>query len=172
MNLFARGLGGVFSDSLNESFGMRGRLIAQTFLLLFEGIAVVIFARTDTLAAAVIVLVLFSLFVQAAEGASYGIVPYVDPVNMGSVTGIIGAGGNLGAVCFGLCFRNLSYEKAFVIMGSTTIVSSFLSFFIHIKGHAGLLYGEDQIVDKETGEIVEFDNDALDSRKRSEQPLV
>jgi NNP family nitrate/nitrite transporter-like MFS transporter len=173
MNLFARGLGGVISDSLNESFGMRGRLIAQTFLLLFEGIAVVVFSRTDTLAGAVIVLVLFSLFVQAAEGALFGIVPYVDPINMGSVTGIISAGGNVGAVCFGLCFRNLSYEKAFVIMGSTIIVSSFLSFFIRIKGHTGLVSGEDQIVDKETGEIIEFVNDALDSQgKRSEQPLV
>jgi NNP family nitrate/nitrite transporter-like MFS transporter len=79
MNLFARGLGGAFSDGLQESMGMRGRLIAQTMLLLFEGIAVVVFARTDTLAGAVIVLVLFSLFVQAAEGASYGNDPYVDP---------------------------------------------------------------------------------------------
>jgi NNP family nitrate/nitrite transporter-like MFS transporter len=172
MNLFARGLGGVCSDALNESLGMRGRIIAQTFLLLFEGIAVVVFARTDTLAGAVIVLVLFSLLVQAAEGASYGIVPYVDPINMGSVTGIVGAGGNLGAVCFGLAFRNLEYEKAFVIMGCTIIASSFLSVFIHIKGHSGLLSGEDRIVDKETGEIIEFDNDAVYSRKRSEESLI
>ena len=153
MNLFARGIGGVVSDALQESLGMRGRLIAQTLLLLFEGIAVVIFARTDTLAGAVIVLVLFSLFVQAAEGASYGIVPYVDPINMGSVTGIVGAGGNVGAVCFGMAFRNLEYEKAFVIMGVTIIASSFLSVFIHIEGHAGLISGEDQLMDKETGEL-------------------
>jgi NNP family nitrate/nitrite transporter-like MFS transporter len=158
MNLFARGIGGVFSDALQESMGMRGRLIAQTMLLLLEGIAVVVFARTDTLAGAVIVLVLFSLFVQAAEGASYGIVPYVDPINMGSVTGIVGAGGNVGAVCFGMAFRNLDYEKAFMIMGCSIIVSSFLSVFIHIKGHSGLLTGKDQLVDKETGEIVNMNS--------------
>jgi NNP family nitrate/nitrite transporter-like MFS transporter len=162
MNLFARGLGGVLSDSLNESMGMRGRLIAQTFLLLFEGVAVLVFARTDTLAGAVIVLVMFSLFVQAAEGASYGIVPYVDPINMGSVTGIVGAGGNVGAVCFGLCFRNMEYEKAFVIMGITIMASSFLSVFIHIEGHAGLLSGEDQVAEKkEPGNFIEFNDRML-----------
>jgi NNP family nitrate/nitrite transporter-like MFS transporter len=170
MNLFARGIGGVLSDSFNEALGMRGRIIAQTFLLLFEGIAVVVFARTDTLAGAVIVLVLFSLFVQAAEGTSYGIVPYIDPINMGSVTGIVGAGGNVGAVCFGLAFRNLEYETAFVIMGCSIIASSFLSVFIHIKGHAGLLSGRDQSVDKETGEIEDLDK--FDARKRDEEPLV
>ena len=153
MNLFARGIGGVVSDALQESLGLRGRLIAPIFLLLLEGILVVIFARTDSLAGAVIVLVMFSLFVQAAEGALYGIVPYVDPSSMGSVTGIVGAGGNLGAVCFGMAFRNLEYDKAFMIMGFTIIASSFLSVFIHIEGHAGLLSGEDQLMDKETGEV-------------------
>merc|ERR1712125_287089 len=29
MNLFARGLGGFFSDKLNQKMGMRGRLIVQ-----------------------------------------------------------------------------------------------------------------------------------------------
>jgi NNP family nitrate/nitrite transporter-like MFS transporter len=172
MNLFARGLGGVFSDGLNESFGMKGRIVVLTALLLLEGILVVIFSRTDTLAGAVIVLVLFSLFVQAAEGALYGIVPYVDPINMGSVTGIVGAGGNVGAVCFGLMFRNLEYERAFLIMGCTIIVSCFLSIFIHIEGHSGLLSGKDEVVNKETGEIVEFDIPETDSRKRPEEPLM
>jgi NNP family nitrate/nitrite transporter-like MFS transporter len=129
-----------------------------------------IFATTDTLAGAVIVLVMFSLFVQAAEGAVYGIVPYVDPANMGSVIGIVGAGGNVGAVCFGLTFRNLDYEKAFVIMGCAIIASSFLSVFIHIEGHAGLLSGEDRIVNNETGLIIEFDNDPL--KGDAAEPLV
>ena len=60
----------------------------------------------------------FSLFVQAAEGCStYGIVPYVDPPATGSIAGIVGAGGNAGAVRFGLGFRQLSYEAALMIMG-------------------------------------------------------
>jgi NNP family nitrate/nitrite transporter-like MFS transporter len=165
MNLFARGLGGVLSDTMNESMGMRGRLIAQSVLLLCEGVAVIVFAHTDTLAGAVIVLVMFSLFVQAAEGTSYGIVPYVNPRFTGSVTGIVGAGGNVGAVCFGLGFRNLDYDTAFSIMGASVIVSSVLSMFISIKGHRGLLNGEDVEVDKETGEIVDTGNDDNDQQE-------
>jgi NNP family nitrate/nitrite transporter-like MFS transporter len=157
MNLFARGLGGVLSDNFNESMGMRGRLIVQAVFLFLEGIMVLIFAQTDTLAGAVIVLVFFSLFVQAAEGTSYGIVPYVSPPFMGSVAGIVGAGGNVGAVLFGLVFRwELDYENAFTIMGSTIIASAFLTAFISIEGHRGLFHGEDLIVDKETGKIVEI----------------
>ena len=61
-----------------------------------------IFANTKSLGGSIVVLVFFSLFVQATEGTSYGIVPYVDPPNTGSIAGIIGAGGNTGAVGFGL----------------------------------------------------------------------
>jgi len=154
INLFARGLGGVFSDALNESMGMRGRIIAQASLLLGEGISVLVFAQTDTLAGAIIVLVLFSLFVQSAEGTSFGIVPYINPPYTGSVTGIVGAGGNVGAVCFGLGFRELSYSKAYNIMGYSVIASAILSACYSIKGHRGLLHGEDLVVNKETGEII------------------
>lgn len=83
MNLFARGLGGFCSDKMNAKFGMRGRLWAQTLLLLFEGGMVIIFANSNSLGGAIAILVFFSLFVQAAEGSSYGIVPYVDPPSTG-----------------------------------------------------------------------------------------
>ena len=154
INLFARGMGGVFSDALSESMGMRGRIIAQASLLLGEGICVLVFAQTDTLAGAIIVLVLFSLFVQSAEGTSFGIVPYINPPYTGSVTGIVGAGGNVGAVCYGLGFRELSYSKAYNIMGYSVIASAILSACYSIKGHRGLLHGEDLVVNKETGEII------------------
>merc|ERR1711943_15833 len=143
MNLFARGLGGALSDKMNASMGMRGRLWAQTILLLCEGALVLVFANTGTLGASITVMVFFSLFVQAAEGSSYGIVPYVDPPSTGSLAGIVGAGGNSGAVGFGMGFRQLDYEAAFTIMGITIMASSALSVFINIKGHAGLIWGKD-----------------------------
>merc|ERR1712151_903432 len=141
MNLFARGMGGFISDGLNAKMGMRGRLLAQSVLLLGEGIMVLIFANTNTLGIAIFVMVIFSLFVQAAEGSSYGIVPYVDPPSTGSIAGIVGAGGNTGAVCFGLGFRQLGYEKAFIVMGITIMASAVLSVFINIKGQSRLLCG-------------------------------
>lgn len=144
MNLFARGLGGFFSDKANARFGMRGRLWAQTIFLFAEGALVLVFANTNDLTAAIVVMVFFSLFVQAAEGSSYGIVPYVDPPSTGSIAGIIGAGGNTGAVCFGLGFRNLDYKDAFILMGVTIIASSVLSVCVCIPGSSKLFWGEDE----------------------------
>jgi NNP family nitrate/nitrite transporter-like MFS transporter len=143
MNLFARGLGGFFSDKMNARMGMRGRIIVQTGLLLMEGALVLVFATTNSLGGAIAVMIVFSLFVQAAEGSTYGIVPYVDPASTGSVAGIVGAGGSTAAVGFGMGFRQLSYESAFVIMGWTIIGSAVLSVFFKLKGHRSLLWGKD-----------------------------
>ena len=143
MNLFARGVGGFVSDKANARMGMRGRLWWQTICLIIEGIMVLIFANTTSLGLAIFIMVIFSSFVQAAEGSSYGIVPYVNPPVTGSIAGIVGAGGNTGAVGFGLGFRQLETKQAFVLMGSCIIASGFLSLFVCIKGHAGLFTGQD-----------------------------
>lgn len=72
MNLFARGFGGFFSDKASAKMGMRGRLWVQAILLLCEGAMVLIFANTGSLGPAICVMIVFSLFVQAAEGSTYG----------------------------------------------------------------------------------------------------
>jgi NNP family nitrate/nitrite transporter-like MFS transporter len=144
MNLFARGLGGFTSDKFNAKMGMRGRLIWQTICLCIEGVMVLVFAQTKSLGLAIFILVIFSSFVQAAEGSTYGIVPYVDPPSTGSIAGIVGAGGNTGAVCFGLCFRQLeSITTAFNIMGFSIFGAAAATFLIAIKGHRSILGGSD-----------------------------
>jgi NNP family nitrate/nitrite transporter-like MFS transporter len=162
MNLFARGLGGFFSDMANARMGMRGRIIVQTVLLLGEGALVLVFANTSSLGGAIAVMIVFSAFVQAAEGSSYGIVPYINPPATGSISGIVGAGGNSGAVGFGFGFRQLDYEQAFVIMGATIMGSAALSIFINIKGHRGLLWGTDDVVQKEKATLVVPEADVAD----------
>merc|ERR1719326_69245 len=149
MNLFARGVGGWLSDKGNSLYGMRGRLAWQTICLALKGALVLIFANTSQLGLAIFVMVIFSVFVQAAEGSSYGIVPYVNPPATGSIAGIVGAGGNTGAVAFGMCFRQLKYKTAFMLMGGVIIGSAFLSLFIFIQGHAGLVVGQDSEVIKD-----------------------
>jgi MFS transporter, NNP family, nitrate/nitrite transporter len=98
MNLFARGFGGFFSDYANARSGMRGRLWIQVLLLVGEGITLFLFVQASTLGGAIASLCFFSLFVQSSEGATFGIVPYVDVEYTGTVSGIVGAGGNIGAV--------------------------------------------------------------------------
>jgi MFS transporter, NNP family, nitrate/nitrite transporter len=150
MNLFARGAGGFFSDWANVSMGMRGRILVQSAFLFGEGALVLVFANSNSLPAAITIMVFFSLFVQAAEGSSFGIVPYVDPPSTGSISGIVGAGGNCGAVGFGLGFRQLEYKQAFNIMGITILVSCLSSLFFNIKGHRCILFGVDDLTTKKS----------------------
>lgn len=141
MNLFARGLGGYCSDKMNDKLGMKGRLYAQFVLLLAEGIMVFVFNRTKTLGASIAAMVFFSAFVQACEGSTYGIVPYVNPPATGSIAGIVGAGGNSGAVAFGMCFRQLSNKSAFDIMAASICGSAILTILIFIKGQSNFFQG-------------------------------
>ncbi|GAX22385.1 hypothetical protein FisN_8Hh371 [Fistulifera solaris] len=145
MNLFARGMGGVFSDLFNAKMGMKGRILIHTLFLLGEGILVMVFANTKTMSSAIVVMIFFSLCVQAAEGTSFGIVPYIDPPATGAISGLVGGGGNCGAVAFGMAFRELSYEKAFMIMGFFIIGSAILSLFIKIKGCSSLILGGEDV---------------------------
>mmetsp|Transcript_21525 Transcript_21525/g.32883 ORF Transcript_21525/g.32883 Transcript_21525/m.32883 type:complete len:481 (+) Transcript_21525:181-1623(+) len=138
MNLFARGVGGFWSDYGYVRKGMKGRLQIHFLMLVGEGIMILIFNQTGTLAGSVMVMIVFSLFVQAAEGTTYGIVPYVDRKYVGSVSGIVGAGGNVGATAFGLVFRNLEYETAFLIMGASILFSSLLTVCVSIEGESDL----------------------------------
>merc|ERR1712185_316477 len=55
----------------------------------------------------VFVMIMFSLCVQAAEGLHYGIVPYVSRPALGIVSGMVGAGGNLGSV---IALRSFFFE--------------------------------------------------------------
>ena len=143
MNLFARGLGGFASDMACATHGIRGRLWVQVVCLVAEGALVCVFSVTDTLASAIVVMAAFSIFVQAAEGSTFGIVPYIDYSVTGSISGIIGAGGNSGAVAFSLVFRQFSNRTSFFVMGCTILVSSILSAFVFIPGHKSLFCGED-----------------------------
>jgi hypothetical protein len=55
--------------------------------------------------------VCFSLMVQASEGATFGVVPFVSKRSMGVVSGFVGAGGNAGSVITqALFFNSDKYE--------------------------------------------------------------
>ena len=143
MNLFARGIGGFCSDMSSATQGMRGRLWVQVVTLIAAGGLVCVFSISQTLPTAIVVMAMFSIFVQAAEGSTFGIVPYVDHLVTGSISGIVGAGGNVGGVIFSLLFREYDNQTAFLIMGSLVLTSSLLTAFIQIPGHRSLLCGAD-----------------------------
>jgi MFS transporter, NNP family, nitrate/nitrite transporter len=142
-NIFSRLSGGWVSDICNRRWGMRGRLVLQCCILLATASFVLLFAHTKQLWLSIFVMCFFSITVQATCGTSFGIVPYIDPANTGSVSGIVGAGGNIGAVGFGLAFRQLNYRLAFKIMGFTIYGAALTTLFVKIKGCSNLFGGVD-----------------------------
>jgi len=128
MNLFARTLGGVFGDRAGIKRGLRGRVAFLGIVLLCEGLALMLFSRIDLLPLAIANLVVFSLFTQMSEGATYSVVPFINKRNLGLVAGIVGAGGNAGAVAAGFLFRSesLTTQSALLILGAFVCVASFL----------------------------------------------
>ncbi|MBM4336128.1 MAG: MFS transporter [Deltaproteobacteria bacterium] len=128
MNLFARPLGGWLSDRVGSSRGVTGRATLLGLLLLFEGFALLAFSRANALWLAIPALLVVGLFVKMSNGATYGVVPFLNRRALGSVTGIVGAGGNAGAVAAGFLFRDesLATQDAFLVLGAiVTFVSAF-----------------------------------------------
>jgi NNP family nitrate/nitrite transporter-like MFS transporter len=126
MSIFARTLGGFLSDRSSHRWGAPGRVRLLFWLVLAEGASLMWFARMDLLPLAIAALLVFSVFVKMAEGATYGLVPFVNRAALGSVAGIVGAGGNVGAVAAGFMFRSesLAYEQVFFVFGVViTLVS-------------------------------------------------
>lgn len=130
MNLFARALGGIVSDRVGRKFGMRGKGLLLAGVLLFEGFGLILFAQSGTLLAAIVSMLSFALFLKMANGATYGIVPFVNTKNVGLVSGIVGAGGNFGGMLFGFLFKSnsITYVQAFTYIGYTVIAVSLVIF--------------------------------------------
>ncbi|MCY4351971.1 MAG: NarK family nitrate/nitrite MFS transporter [Gemmatimonadetes bacterium] len=126
MNIFARTLGGFFSDKVAANWGLKGRVWFLGVVLFVEGVALIIFSQMTWLPLAVVTMIGFSLFVQMSEGATYGIVPFINKKALGAVTGIIGAGGNAGAVAAGFLFRaeSLTTQEALFYLGAVVLVAS------------------------------------------------
>ena len=119
MNIFARTLGGLFGDRCGIRWGLRGRVWFLGAVLLVEGMALILFSRMGVVYLAIPTLVLFSLFVQMSEGATFSVVPFVNKKALGAVAGIVGAGGNAGAVAAGFLFRSegIEAQDAFLYIG-------------------------------------------------------
>ena len=135
MNLFARTLGGIFGDKFGIKFGLKGRVMFLGVVLLVEGIALMVFSQMATLFLAVGAMIVFSLFVQMSEGATFSVVPFVNRKALGSVAGIVGAGGNAGAVAFGFLFRaeSISYQEGLLFVGVTVLLASALVFLVRFS---------------------------------------
>jgi NNP family nitrate/nitrite transporter-like MFS transporter len=144
MNIASRGFGGYMSDYANTHMNMRGRLLVQFCTLLMEGLMIVTFSQMNDLGPAIAVLTFFGFFAQMGAGTTFGFVPFIDPANNGGVYGAVGAGGNMGAIFWGLCFLyswGSADQDTLKNLGYIVIAISFTTFAINIPGHSMLIGG-------------------------------
>lgn len=135
MNLFARALGGIVSDRFGIRWGLRGRTLLLGATILLEGLGLVLFSRMTWLPAAVASMMLAGLFVKMSNGATYSLVPFVNKRAIGAVAGIVGAGGNLGAVLAGFLFKtpSITWPQALLMLGGIVAVSSVFAFAVRFS---------------------------------------
>jgi NNP family nitrate/nitrite transporter-like MFS transporter len=139
MNLFARPLGGLVSDSLSRRYGHRGRHWARFGSQLCVGLMLITFSRIGGTAVGpgLATMVVFSLCVQMAEGAQFAIVPFVGEHlrALGPVAGIVGAGGNFGAVMWSLIYARYAGDAdaraPFLVHGYCVLATALVIPLIH-----------------------------------------
>jgi NNP family nitrate/nitrite transporter-like MFS transporter len=137
MNLFARSLGGIVGDRFGLRFGLRGRVSWLFVVLLCEGLALMLFSQMQVLAWAIPALLVAGLFVKMANGATYAVVPFVNRKALGPIAGIVGAGGNVGAVLAGLLFGgNLAWPAALLVLGVLVTAASFAVLSVRFSAEA------------------------------------
>jgi NNP family nitrate/nitrite transporter-like MFS transporter len=126
--IFARTLGGFAGDRFGQRFGLRGRVATLACVLAAEGLALVVFSQMGALPFAVVSLAVFGLFTHMSAGATYAVAPFVRRDAVGAVTGIVGAGGNAGAVAAGFLFRSSDFtmQTAFLVLGVAVMASAAL----------------------------------------------
>jgi NNP family nitrate/nitrite transporter-like MFS transporter len=123
--LFARALGGIVSDKFARARGLDGRTMLLFFMMLGEGVGLLWFARAESVTMAVLAMLVFGLFTHMACGATYALVPFVDRKSLGGIAGIVGAGGNVGAVAAGFLMKGVGdVQESLSILGIVAMVSA------------------------------------------------
>jgi NNP family nitrate/nitrite transporter-like MFS transporter len=123
--LFARAVGGILSDRFARLRGLDARTQLLFALMVGEGVGLLWFSTTSTATMAIVAMITFGLFTHMACGATYALVPFIDRKSLGGVAGIIGAGGNVGAVAAGFLLKSMgNVQTCFRTLGMCVLASS------------------------------------------------
>lgn len=133
--LFARALGGIVSDRVAIKNGLDGRTKVLFAMILLEGLFLIVFSQMNSAMLAILTMTIFALFTHMACGATYALVPFIDRDALGGVAGIIGAGGNVGAVAAGFLLKGLlDIQSTLMILGALVGIAACAVLMIRFSG--------------------------------------
>jgi NNP family nitrate/nitrite transporter-like MFS transporter len=135
--LFARALGGWVSDKMAQRGTINSRVTLLFIMMIGEGAGLLWFSKADSVMFAVIAMLVFGLFTHMACGATYALVPFVDNKALGGVAGIIGAGGNVGAVAAGFLMKSTgNIQQTLAILSGLVLLSAICAIAVRLTADA------------------------------------
>ena len=125
LNIVCRPAGGLISDAIYQRLGVWGKKYLIHTLAVITGAFLIAIGTTDphTHSTMFGLIAGMAFFLEAGNGAVFGLVPHVHPYANGIVSGCTGASGNLGGIIFAIIFRyqGKDYARVFWIIGVITI---------------------------------------------------
>ncbi|WP_322402757.1 MFS transporter [Massilia luteola] len=123
--LFARALGGWISDKVAARGDLNSRVNLLFILMIGEGLGLLWFSQTTNVTMAIVAMLAFGLCTHMACGSTYALVPFVSRKALGGVAGIVGAGGNVGAVLAGFLMKATGdVRQSLMILGGAVLVAA------------------------------------------------
>ena len=131
LNFVTRPLGGIVSDLLynyvpgGSLWWKKGWVVVCGVV---TGALLVVIGRVDPHSQGVmfVLVAVMAVFLEAGNGANFSLLPHVHPRANGVLSGLTGAGGNLGGVVFAVVFRFMdngtNYAKGFWVIGVINLV--------------------------------------------------
>ncbi|RYP81287.1 hypothetical protein DL769_002016 [Monosporascus sp. CRB-8-3] len=125
LNFVTRPLGGVVADVLYRLTG-RSLWAKKAWIVTcgcVTGVLLIVIGRIDPhdLSTMMGLVALMAIFLEAGNGANFALIPHVHPQANGVISGLTGAGGNLGGIVFAVIFRFMDtgtgYAHGFWIVG-------------------------------------------------------